>query len=76
MKTIFNEYYNKEKDFKNYCGIEYVAYDKEYYDVALDNDEYDKKNDEIDGNNFFQNKCPFLILLCLSLSDVSEFIRP
>ena len=48
MKIIFNEYYNKEKDIKNYCGIEYVAYDKEYNDEALDNDEYDKKNDEID----------------------------
>jgi len=48
MKIIFNDYYKKEKDIKNYCGIEYVAYDKEYNDEALDNDEYDKKNDEID----------------------------
>ena len=48
MKAIFNEYYNKEKDIKNYNGVEYVAYDKEYTDEALDNEEYDKKNDEID----------------------------
>ncbi len=33
-------------DIKKYCGVEYVAYDKEYR--ALDNDEYDQKNDEID----------------------------
>jgi len=33
---------------ESYKGIEYVAYDKEYNDEALDNDEYDKKNDEID----------------------------
>ena len=26
--------------FKSYKGIEYVAYDKEYNDEALDNDEY------------------------------------
>jgi phosphoribosyl 1,2-cyclic phosphodiesterase len=48
MKQLFNDYYNKEKDIKNYNGVEYVAYDKEYTDEALDNDEYDKKNDEID----------------------------
>ena len=33
---------------KNYNGVEFVAYDKEYTDEALDNEEYDKKNDEID----------------------------
>ena len=48
MKQLFNDYYNKEKDIKNYNGVEYVVYDKEYTDEALDNDEYDKKNDEID----------------------------
>ena len=48
MKYLFNNYYNKEKNIKNYCGVEFVAYDKEYTDEALDNDEYDKKNDEID----------------------------
>jgi len=48
MKQIFNDYYNKEKDIKNYNGVEYVAYDKEYEAEALDNDEYDEKNDEID----------------------------
>jgi hypothetical protein len=48
MKCIFNEYYNKEKDTKNCNGVEYVAYDKEYTDEALDNEEYDKMNDEID----------------------------
>ena len=41
-------FYNKEKDIENYNGVEYVAYDKEYTNEALDNDEYDKKNDEID----------------------------
>ncbi len=25
----------KKKDIKNYCGIEYVAYDKEYNDEAF-----------------------------------------
>jgi len=48
MKQLFNDYFNKEKDIKNYNGVEFVAYDKEYTDEALDNDEYDKKNDEID----------------------------
>ena len=48
MKQLFNDYYNKEKDIKTYNGVEFVAYDKEYTDEALDNDEYDKKNDEID----------------------------
>ena len=43
MKQLFNEYYNKEKDIKNYNGVEYVAYDKEYSEEALDNDEYDKR---------------------------------
>ena len=47
MKQLFNDYYNKEKDIKNYNGVEYVAYDKEYDDKALDNEEYDKKNDEM-----------------------------
>jgi hypothetical protein len=34
MKYLFNDYYNKEKDIKNYCGVEFVAYnhDKEYTD--------------------------------------------
>ncbi len=35
-------------DEENFPGVEYVAFDKEYEDEALDNDEYDKKNDEID----------------------------
>ena len=35
-------------DEENYPGVDYVAYDKEYNDEALDNDGYDKKNDEID----------------------------
>jgi hypothetical protein len=50
MKQLFNDYYNKEKDIKNYNhdGVKFVAYDKEYTDEALDNDEYDKKNDQID----------------------------
>jgi hypothetical protein len=32
MKQLFNDYYNKEKDIKNYNGVEFVAYDKEYTD--------------------------------------------
>ena len=64
MKTLFKDYYNKPlnkinknnyqgieyiaHDEENYPGVEYVAYDKEYTDEALDNEEYDKKNDEID----------------------------
>ena len=64
MKTLFKDYYNKPLnkikknnyqcveyvayDEENYPGVEFVAYDKEYTDEALDNDEYDKKNDEID----------------------------
>ena len=64
MKNIFQDYYNKPlnkinknnyqgveyvaHDEENYSGVEYVAYDKEYTDEALDNEEYDKKNDEID----------------------------
>jgi hypothetical protein len=43
MKSIFNDYYNNNKDIKNYNGVEYIAYDKEYTDEALDNDEYDKR---------------------------------
>ena len=51
MKYIFNDYYGKKLDDeikKSYNGVEYVAYDKEYTDEALDNEKYDKKNDEID----------------------------
>ncbi len=33
---------------ENYPDVEFVAYDKEYTDEALDNEEYEKKNDEID----------------------------
>jgi len=47
MKQIFNDYYNKKID-DTYKGVEYVAYNKEYTDEALDNEEYDKKNDELD----------------------------
>jgi hypothetical protein len=41
MKQLFDDYYNKEMDIKNYNGVEFVTYDKEYTDEALDNDEYD-----------------------------------
>ena len=47
-KPSYQYYYRQEKDIKNYNGVEYVAYDKEYDDEALDNEEYDKNNDEID----------------------------
>ncbi len=42
MKRLFNDYYNKEKDVKNYNGVEYVAYHKEYTDENLDNEECEK----------------------------------
>jgi hypothetical protein len=48
MGSIFNDFYDSDKHIKNYSGVEYVAYDKEFTDEALDNEEYDKKNDEID----------------------------
>ncbi len=47
-RWIFADYYKQEKDIKSYGCVEYVAYYKEYNDEALDNDEYDTKNDEID----------------------------
>ena len=39
----------KKRTLKNYNGVEFVAYDKEYTDEALDNDEYDilKSSDAI-----------------------------
>ena len=51
MNNLFKNYYGIKLDDEteiSYKGIEYVAYDKEYNDENLDNDEYDKKNDEID----------------------------
>ncbi len=51
MKNIFKDYYGSKLDDKtveSYKGVEYVAYDKEYDNEALENDQYDKKNDEID----------------------------
>ena len=47
MKALFKDYYGKPI-YDDYIGVQYVAYDKEYTDEALDNEEYDKKNDEID----------------------------
>jgi hypothetical protein len=44
-KQLFIDYYNKEKDIKNHNGVEFVEYDKEYTDEALDNEEHDKKNE-------------------------------
>ena len=38
------DYYNKkltDEEIKNYKGVQYVAYDKEYDDEALDNEEDD-----------------------------------
>jgi len=50
LKELFKSFYTTEQDIDNYNGVMYVAYDKEtlYNDEALDNDDYDKKNDEID----------------------------
>ena len=46
LKQLFSNYYGKAKDIKTYDGVEYVAYKEQYDD--LNNDEYDKKNDELD----------------------------
>jgi len=46
LKQLFNDYYKKQKDIKNYNGVEYVAYKEQYID--LNNDEFDNKNDELD----------------------------
>jgi hypothetical protein len=43
MKYFFNDYYCKEKDIENYCGVEFIGYDKEHTDEALDNEEYHKR---------------------------------
>ncbi len=43
MKYLFKSFYNKKIDKDNYPGVDYVAYDEEYTDEALDNDEYDKR---------------------------------
>ena len=53
MKDLFKDYNNKplhKINKQNYQGVEYIAYDKEYDDEALDHDEYDKNNDEIDSS--------------------------
>jgi len=44
--NIYSTKKRKRQPF--FSGVEYKAYDKEYPDEALDNDDYDKKNDEID----------------------------
>ncbi len=46
MKQKFNDYYNKEKEIRNYNGVEYVAYHKEYTDENLEYDE-SEKGDEL-----------------------------
>ena len=48
VKLLFSDYYGDERSIENYSGVEYVAYDKEYSDEALDNEEYEQKNDELD----------------------------
>jgi hypothetical protein len=51
LKIFSKDFYGIKLDKNtktNQKGIDYVVYDKEYDDHALDNDEYDKKNDEID----------------------------
>jgi hypothetical protein len=68
---LFKDYYNKllnKSNNANYPGIEYVAYDKEYDDKALDNDEYDKKNDAID----LIEKHLMLILMYIHIPAVAE----
>ena len=53
MKDLLQDYNNKplhKINKQNYQGVEYIAYDKEYDDEALDHDEYDKNNDEIDSS--------------------------
>ena len=51
MKHLYNNYYDRklnDEEIKNYKGVNFVAYDKEYDEEKLDNDEYEKKNDELD----------------------------
>ena len=51
MKYLYKDYYDKQlnnQEMQDYPGVQFVAYDKEYDDEALDNDEYENKNDELD----------------------------
>jgi hypothetical protein len=51
MKYLYKDYYNKnlnDEEIKNYKAVEFVAYDKEYDEEALDNEEYENKYDELD----------------------------
>jgi hypothetical protein len=42
-------------NIKNYEGIKYIAYDKEYTEERLDKDDYEKLKDEIDNvEKFFK----------------------
>ena len=48
VKELFNKFYNNNVILKDYEGIQYVAYDKEYTSERLDAEDYDQKRDEID----------------------------
>jgi hypothetical protein len=46
MKYVYKDFYNKylnDEEIENYKGVEYVAYDKEYDEELLDNQEYEEK---------------------------------
>ena len=43
MKQFFKWLLCSKRDIKNYNGVEYVAYSKEYTDENLDDDRYDSK---------------------------------
>ena len=49
VKKLFNMFYNKEKEYNLYTGIDYAAYNKEYTQARLDADDYENtKKDELD----------------------------
>jgi hypothetical protein len=51
MKYLYKDYYDKQlnnQEMQDYPGVQFVAYDKEYDDEALDNEEYENKHDELD----------------------------
>ena len=46
MKYLYKDYYDKQlnnQEMQDYPGVQFVAYDKEYDDEALDNEEYENK---------------------------------
>ena len=48
VKELFNKFHNNIVILKDYEGIQYVSYDKEYTPERLDAEDYDQTHDEID----------------------------